>query len=199
MNKLYLGISGKMGSGKTTLTTGLMEVLSSLNSERISLAKPIKDLQDLIYRELDLELEGEKDRPLLISLGMWGRSKSDTLWLDAAVKKFEESDAELVICDDVRFKNEADWFSKNGILLRLEGEQRGDNVDPSRKDDLSETSLDDYNFDYVIDNTGGVQATLFTALHHIANHTGTRGAIAAGLVTGGNDGKDTRGEGQINS
>lgn len=187
-----------MGSGKTTLTEGLMEVLSSINTERISLAKPIKDLQDLIYKELGLEMEGEKDRPLLISLGMWGREKSDTLWLDAAVKKFKESEAELVICDDVRFKNEADWFSENGILIRLEGEQRGSNVDESRKDDLSETALDDYDFYYTIDNTGGVQATLMTALHHIANHTGTRGAIAAQLVTGGNDGEGSGKEGQDN-
>ena len=74
-NKLYIGISGKMGSGKTTLSEGILNAGSSLSSTRVSLAAPIKRLQDNIYNDLGLELEGDKDRDLLIALGMWGRNR----------------------------------------------------------------------------------------------------------------------------
>lgn len=195
MSKLYIGISGKMGSGKTTLTNGLMETLSSFECERISLAKPIKDLQDNIYNELGLTMEGEKDRPLLIALGKWGRSKSASLWLDAAIRKFEESKAEIVICDDVRFENEAEWFAENGLLMRLTGDQRGSNVDETRKDDISETALDEFDFKNIINNEGGVQATLLTALHHLSSHLGLTEQIAADLMKGEGDGKGARKEG----
>ena len=170
MNKLYLGISGKMGSGKTTLTNGLIGSLPHLKCARVSLAAPIKNLQNIIYSELDLEMVGEKDRELLIALGMWGRSKSDTLWLDQATKKMKLTESDIIICDDVRFPNEAKWFTENGLLLRLEGEQRGDNVDESKKDDSSETALDDFNFKYYIQNTEGIEATLMAALYSIAQH-----------------------------
>lgn len=168
--KLYLGISGKMGSGKTTLTNGIINALKHLMVKRVSLAKPIKDLQDIIYSDLELEMEGEKDRDLLIALGMWGRNKDPDFWLHQAVKKMKATKAHIVICDDVRFLNEAEWFKKNGLLIRLEGEQRGDNVDESRKNDTTETDLDDFPFEHVISNKDGIEPTLMSALYSIAQH-----------------------------
>lgn len=168
--KLYLGISGKMGSGKTTLTNGLIKALSNLKIERVSLATPIKDIQFNIYRELELEMVGEKDRDLLIALGMWGRGKDPDFWLKQAVKNMEKSKADIVICDDVRFTNEAEWFKKNGLLMRLEGEQRGSNVDHNRKDDPTETTLDNFLFEHVIKNNDGIEATLMSALYSISTH-----------------------------
>jgi len=168
--KIYVGISGKMGSGKTTLTNGIIEAFKNLTVKRVSLAKPIKDLQDTIYNKLDLEMQGEKDRDLLIALGMWGRGKDSDFWLHQAVKSMEETFADIIICDDVRFLNEAKWFSENGLLLRLEGKQRGDNVDESRKDDVTETQLDDYPFEHVISNEHGKEMTLMSSLYSIAQH-----------------------------
>lgn len=170
MAKLYLGVSGKMGSGKTTLTDGIISALRNLKVVRVSLAKPIKDLQDIIYDYLDMELEGEKDRDLLIALGMWGRGKSPDFWLDAHIKKMEEIDADIIICDDVRFLNEAEWFKKNGLLMRVEGFQRGPNVDVSRATDATETTLDDFDFEYYISNKDSVEASLMSALYVIAQH-----------------------------
>lgn len=168
--KLYLGISGKMCVGKSTLTKGITEALGNLKVSTVSLAKPIKDLQNNIYKDLDLVMEGEKDRDLLIALGMWGRNKDSDFWLKQAIKQLESSDSHIVICDDVRFQNEAEWFSKNGLLIRLEGEQRGDNVDESRKNDVTETNLDDYPFEHVIHNNDGIEPTLMSALYSIATH-----------------------------
>ncbi len=159
-----------MGSGKTTLTNGLINNFKHLMVKRVSLAKPIKDLQDDIYNKLELEMQGEKDRDLLIALGMWGRNKDPDFWLKQAVKEMKATRSHIVICDDVRFLNEAEWFSKNGLLIRLEGEQRGDNVDLSRKDDATETNLDDFPFEHIISNKDGVEATLMSAIYSIAQH-----------------------------
>ena len=83
-NKLYIGISGKMGSGKTTLSTAIMEAMD-LSSTRVSLASPIKRIQDNIYRDLGIEMEGEKDRDLCIAVGLWGRGKDPDFWLKQAI------------------------------------------------------------------------------------------------------------------
>ena len=185
--KLYLGISGKMGSGKTTLSDGLIKALTSLKVARVSLAKPLKDIQDIIHGYVDVQLKGEKDRDLLIALGMWGRGKSPDFWLERAVSAMEEIDADIIICDDVRFLNEADWFKDNGLLMRIEGKQRGDNVDESRADDPTETTLDEYDFKYYISNNESAEESLMSALYAIAEHMNVQGEL--------NGGQDTEREG----
>ena len=152
MKKIYIGISGKMGSGKSTLAHNITKALRSMDSEIVSLATPIKDLQRTIYKRLDLELPDVKDRPLLIALGEWGRGKYSSFWLDQAVKSMQRSKSEIVICDDVRFENEAKWFQDNGILFRIEGEQRGENVDMTLSGNSTETALDKFEFENIINN-----------------------------------------------
>ncbi len=151
-NKIIIGISGKMGTGKSTVTKLLTESLEEVNVQKISHSAPMYKLQDLIYKELGLTLEGEKDRDLLIALGMWGRTKSTNFWLEQVAKTIMESDKNIFICDDVRFENEADFFTKYGTLIRIEGEQRGANVDHSRSQDASECALDSYKFENIISN-----------------------------------------------
>ena len=118
----------------------------------------MSDKVEMLNQELDklqnegLELQGDKDRDLLIMLGAWGRSKNPDFWVEQFAKAVLESDTEIVICDDVRFPNEAKFFEDHGLLFRIEGEQRGDNVDKSRADAPSETALDEYKFQNVIKN-----------------------------------------------
>lgn len=182
MDKLYIGISGKMGSGKSTLTKNIIEALSQISFETVSLATPIKNIQYSIYSQLGLTMKGEKDRELLIALGLWGRGKNANLWLNQAVLNFKKSDAEIVICDDVRFKNEADWFNKNGLLIRLEGEQRGDNVDPLLISSTTETALDEYYFEHIIDNNNTEEETALSALYMIATRLGLESELIGGLT-----------------
>lgn len=150
MKKLFIGISGKMGTGKSTITNLLLKALPKAGKG--SMASPIYKAQDMLYSEYGLTLEGDKDRDLLIAIGIWGRNKNPDFWLEQFVKVSVESEYEIIICDDVRFPNEADLFSKHGLLFRIEGEQRGDNVDHSRADNITETALDDYKFEHVISN-----------------------------------------------
>ena len=170
MTKLYIGISGKMGSGKTTLSTGIMEALRNMGCRRVSLAAPIKQLQDNIYKDLDIPMEGEKDRDLLIALGLWGRGKHADFWLEQAINAVKLVQENVIICDDVRFKNEAQFFKDKGILMRIEGEQRGPNVDSTNKDNISETDLDTFNFDYYVDNRVSEESMIMSALYCVAQH-----------------------------
>lgn len=151
--KLFIGISGKMGTGKSTISHMLQVALQETSKVKIgSLASPIYKGQDLLYKQYGLTLEGEKDRDLLIAIGLWGRGKDSNFWLEQFVKESVESEFEVIICDDVRFENEADFFKKHGVLFRISGEQRGGNLDESRKNHSTEVSLDEYDFDNIISN-----------------------------------------------
>ena len=149
--KIFIGISGKMCVGKSTITKLLLAAIP--NSGRVSMASPIYKAQDMIYKEYGMTMEGDKDRDLLIAIGKWGRNISEYFWLEQFGKVCTESDLEVIICDDVRFENEAEFFKRHGTLIRLEGAQRGNNVDLSRANDATETSLDNYKFDNVIHNS----------------------------------------------
>lgn len=151
-HKLLIGISGKMGTGKSTISNLLKAGIGEDKVEIISLAKPIYKAQDLLYKEYGLTVEGDKDRPLLIAIGLWGRSKSPDFWLEQMAKCITESEADVIICDDVRFKNEADFFDRLGFLVRIEGEQRGANVDTSNASNSTECALDDYDFKHRVSN-----------------------------------------------
>lgn len=148
--KLFIGISGKMGTGKSTITDLLLAAIP--NSGKGSMASPIYKAQDILYKEYGLTMEGDKDRELLIAIGMWGRNRTPDFWLEQFAKSCIESEYEVIICDDVRFPNEADFFKKYGTLIRITGEQRGDNVDYARLNNETEIALDDYKFDNTISN-----------------------------------------------
>lgn len=146
-----IGISGRMGTGKTAISEGLIKMFADKKVVRLSMASPIKELHNLIYDKVPYKLVGEKDRDLLLALGKWGRSKSPDFWLNAFHETVVTMDADLIICDDIRFVNEAEYVKEHGILLRLRGLQRGPNVDKNIND-VTETVLDTYNFPYYIDN-----------------------------------------------
>jgi len=168
MNKIYIGVSGKMGTGKSTVSNA---IIAHLGGTRIPLAAPLYALQDTIYTQCSIELQGDKDRDLLIALGLWGRSKSETFWLDQFIKTAEASKHDIVICDDVRFPNEADFFSKHGLLIRLEGMQRGANVDHNTGN-KTEIALDDYVFENTISNLNGITDTVSNVLDIIGRYYG---------------------------
>jgi len=152
-NKLFIGISGKMCTGKSTISHLLQAALQEAGKVDImSLASPLYKAQELLYKEYDIQIQGDKDRDLLIALGQWGRNKDSNFWLEQFARQAIESDSEIIICDDVRFENEANFFKERGFLFRIEGEQRGENIDESRSSDATETSLDNYKFDHVITN-----------------------------------------------
>jgi len=150
---MIIGLSGKMGTGKSTLATFIMSVMGL--TAIVKIASILYELQDMIYKTLGLTLEGEKDRPLLIAIGMWGRSKDENFWTDKAMQRAKELSAQgyTVIIDDCRFPNEAKAIEDaGGLLIRIEGVQRGPNITPEAINTPSECALDEYKFEYVINN-----------------------------------------------
>ena len=80
--KLLIGISGKMAVGKSTISHMLKAAFGeSMKVNIVSLSKPIYQAQDLLYKHYGLTLEGDKDRELLIAIGLWGRNKSENFWI----------------------------------------------------------------------------------------------------------------------
>lgn len=82
------------------------------------------------------------------------RKENPNCWVEALAHRIEADVPEIAIITDVRFPNEAAYVKENdgytvNVVRRLEdGTQY---LDPDRDPKhLSETALDDYNFDYTI-------------------------------------------------
>ena len=103
---MKIAICGKMASGKTTVAQSLE------GFQVLSLAGEVK--------RVGRELFGMKDknRPLLQQIGMKMREIRESVWLDALIK--QELYGYSVVCDDVRFINEANTLKADGwILIKL--------------------------------------------------------------------------------
>jgi CO dehydrogenase nickel-insertion accessory protein CooC1 len=105
---MKIGICGKMASGKTTIAEYLT-VLENEPFEIISMAGEVK--------RVGRELFGmtKKDRPLLQKIGMKMREIRQSVWLDAVISQANQSKCS-VVCDDVRFVNEAKSLKKDGWI-----------------------------------------------------------------------------------
>ena len=96
-----------MASGKTTVA----DHLSLDGFTVVSMAGEVKR----VGRELFGMKIGEKNRPLLQQIGMKMREIRESVWLDCLIRESEEH--ELVVCDDVRFVNEAHTLKEHGWTL----------------------------------------------------------------------------------
>lgn len=114
-----IGLAGPMCGGKTTTANLLKKHLKlkrGIDSTIIPMAKPLKDLA------YSLGWDGQKDRKgrkLLQTLGVVCRECLDQ---DYWVKKYALACAscghEVIICDDIRFENEAELCD---IVIRITG------------------------------------------------------------------------------
>lgn len=142
---MKIAICGKMASGKTTVAQSLE------GFQVLSLAGEVKRVGRELFGMKD------KDRPLLQQIGMKMREIRASVWLDALIR--ESNKQELygysVVCDDVRFINEANTLKEDGwILIKLVitddlQKQRLQNTYPddwevhwNNRTDASETEVD---------------------------------------------------------
>jgi|SRR5665213_432766 len=176
-------VSGKMGSGKTTLTKLLLNMPLKIRNE-IRFASTIYKIHDEIRRIMDEfgidtpEAVKVKDGALLQFLGTdWGRKTyGEDVWVHATRNQVEQlfekvgAHAEniLVVISDCRFKNEFEAFPE-ALRIRLECPKviRQQRCEQWRENDThqSEVDLDDYvhagRFDLIFD-------TQFSGPEHIA-------------------------------
>ncbi len=168
-----IGISGKIGTGKTTVANMLLELIQ--NSERVAFADLLKKEVSTIYgiplewcyskegKEQKLIIGCNSTTPNYLLKNSWTRQGyavvRDVLqwygteyirmnhpdyWDNAMRERIKKSTAHTVIIDDVRFISEVDLIhSMGGNVFRIEP-YTGYRVDENCAGHVSETQLDDY-------------------------------------------------------
>jgi hypothetical protein len=158
---MIIGLTGKAGSGKG-VSSEILTRFATTDGRAVMvlpLAKPIKDFAR------QLGWNGEKDakgRRLLQLLGVEiGRECfHDNFWIDrwqAAVDEFLEKNGRnaVVICDDVRFENEAKHVrSKAGVVVHILGRGGLAGVAATH---ASERGIPDHLVDETVDNSGTME------------------------------------------
>jgi hypothetical protein len=165
-----LGLSGWARNGKDTVADHL---ISKYGYERISFAAPMKEaLYRLnpkitinnvvstpirigvdIYGWDDLKTHGPEVRELLQRFGTEvGREMfGEDFWVNAAIDSIE--DGSRVVVSDVRYPNEADAIKKlGGEVWRVVRPGFG-----AANGHASEHALNNYKFDYILDNNSGME------------------------------------------
>ncbi len=168
---MLIGISGKIGSGKTTLATMIIKKLKhfyNIEAHEKSFASKLKEICSIISG-LPIEdmYSHEGKNKMVPSFGMTVgqlqqnigtevmRDSFDTnVWVKALLNSYINDQVWLIT--DVRFENEAEAILdiKSHMLIRLEGDPVGVNMASTRdKLHASETSLDEFKkFTHVIYN-----------------------------------------------
>ena len=130
MDKKIIALTGTKTVGKTTRAKAAQAW--AINSKIVSFATPIKDMlwqMGVPYESLNgkdkesiIEPIGKSGRELMQSLGTeWGRQLiNENIWVFAMQKQIERLDEDIIIIDDLRFPNEANWvLVNNGIIIEL--------------------------------------------------------------------------------
>lgn len=168
MKSLVIQISGKQGSGKSTLSANLKRELEEFYQVYpLKFAGPLYEMHDAVLniaRKYGFK-KVDKDGLLLQILGTeWGRiSRGEDCWIKAMQKCVKDvwcSEDTVVIIDDCRFENEFDAFPKSlRIRLTAPKKARKQRTHAWRDNEKhpSEVSLDKYEqkgkFDFVFDTS----------------------------------------------
>ena len=110
---MKIAITGKMCSGKTTLSNYICSVEPRFKI--FSFGKKIKEVANDLFN-MDPMI---KDRSLLISIGQKMREIDSEVWINYVIRQTE--DHEFCLIDDLRYQNEYDALLKNGFkIIQLE-------------------------------------------------------------------------------
>ena len=146
----------KCRSGKDTSVQCILSILGDKNCEVVRFASPVYDISEIIQNYL--HIEPRKDPKLLQLIGTGLRSVyNQDIWIDLAVKKIEKTISngiDNILVPDMRFINEARELKKLGfITVRIDKTDRAIDRDPMH---ISEIELDNYEYDYMIENNGTI-------------------------------------------
>jgi hypothetical protein len=156
-----IGLTGSMGSGKSTVAA-LINGKANRVVHTFKFAQALYDMQEFIYRRAGMT--PVKDRKLLQWLGTdWGRSIDPSIWINIwkkdVTKALEDSPTSLVVCDDVRFDNEAEAvLALGGMVVKIEAtpEVRGHRIALVNTGHASENGINDKYVTKVISNNGSL-------------------------------------------
>lgn len=172
---MIIGLSGYARSGKDESANALL----GLGFKRVAFADKLRDfllaLNPIVGTDEDNDYwtvsdviagygwdgykaspYGPEMRQLLQRLGTeCGREMLyDTVWVDAALDDYRTGKVKHQVVPDVRFPNEAEAIKElGGYVLRIERP----GIDPANAH-VSETALDDWNFDAVVVNGSSIES-----------------------------------------
>lgn len=164
-----IGFTGKMGVGKSTAINCIRDFQDN-SVKLVKFAQPLYDIQEYIYNRISTVHERNstftKDRKLLQWLGTdWGRDGiSQTLWVDLwehEVKRLHQTQpSAVIVCDDLRFDNEAEIIKKlGGTIIKLESDASGNRIDITSGivNHASESGINSKYVDGTIHNNGTIE------------------------------------------
>lgn len=163
-NVIVFLISGKAEAGKDTMTKILLETFAFEKPVHLAYATRVKE----IARELGWDgNKDEKGRALLQWLGDGVSQFNPTLWVDIIIEQIkklhEENNSSIFIISDSRYKVEIERmkevFGDSVIPIRVNRPNHKSSLTPEQLSHKSECDLDDYPFDYEINNISNI-ATL---------------------------------------
>ena len=157
-------ISGKAGSGKDTVARLVRQELTNFLGDGVANVVIIHyaDLLKFIAKEY-FYWDGEKDeygRDLLQKIGTnFVRAADENFWVDFVARflKIFEPIWDVAVIPDTRFANEIEVLSERGFnvyTIRVSRDDFSNKLTSEQRSHESETALDDYKFDAVIDNNG---------------------------------------------
>lgn len=162
-----IAFTGGMGTGKSTAINFITNLGrdNALPVKLVKFAGPLYDMQEMIYGRISPVIKRQedfkKDRKLLQWLGTdWGRDTiSKTLWVDLWKADVEAALSDLttiVVCDDVRFDNEAETVHALGgkVIKLVANDRRGAEVGIAGH--ASEAGVSERLVDAVIHNNGSI-------------------------------------------
>lgn len=161
-------ISGKAGVGKTTVANNIRNYLDAEQITPYALVIPfalgVKEVAKSMGWDSEKDIKG---RRLLQDIGTVGRDYNKDAWIEYLMNyirdTYPQEMIDLLILDDWRFPNEADYFLGRPelyktFLINILSPQREVLKGTSAYKDVSETSLDHYSkFDYIIENNGTLE------------------------------------------
>jgi hypothetical protein len=178
-NKIkFIGISGKIGSGKDTSALELRTIIN--NHFKNEVIKPeiyIRYFADTL-KEITSILSGVEINKLYTQEGkniyvdsfemttgeMLQKLGTDVMrnhfdtdvWIKALLNNYYTYPKNTIfILPDVRFENEYNLVNENGIMIRINGDPALVRANSNRDlNHISETALDNADFEYVINNNG---------------------------------------------
>lgn len=161
-----IGLTGGMGTGKSTAIDQLRDLYDG-RVTNVKFAQPLYDMQEYIYDRIGSVIKRPedfvKDRKLLQWLGTeWGRGTvSNTIWVDlwkAAAASEYLAGADIVVCDDVRFDNEAEAVKAMGGFVVKMTTNTSRAISPNGiTNHASESGVDNRFVDAIIENNGSIE------------------------------------------
>lgn len=154
-DKIIIGLSGKKYNGKDTVADYWC---TNAGFKKFSLATPVKDItmtafgldEEQVYNPLYKDAllfayPHKSPRELMEYVGNKFREEFPTIWIENLKRRMLNADCRACIIADIRFPNELELCD---YVVRVNRPALSSNNATS----ISETSLDDYEFDYVIEN-----------------------------------------------